>query len=79
MKKVISIALTTIIIALPITVSANFKDLPLGAPHFDAIMNLSNSGCLKGYSDNTVHPDDKITRVETLKLLLTCLEIPKIY
>lgn len=59
--------------------SASFKDLPQSHPYHDAIMHLNKQGCLSGYNDNTVKPDQKITRAATIKLLLTCLDLPKIY
>ena len=58
---------------------ANFIDLPESHPYHDAIMKLNQKGCLSGYEDKTVQPDKKITRAATVKMLLTCLDIPKIY
>ncbi len=59
--------------------SASFKDLPSSHPYHDAIMHLNQKGCLSGYNDNSVKPDQKITRAATIKLILTCLDLPKIY
>ena len=42
-------------------------------------MKLNKQGCVSGYADKSVKPDKKITRAATVKLLLTCLDIPKIY
>ncbi len=59
--------------------AASFKDLPSNHPYHDAIMHLNQKECLSGYNDNTMKPDQKITRAATIKLLLTCLDLPKIY
>ena len=58
---------------------AGFVDLPESHPYHDSITKLNTQGCLSGYEDKTVQPDKKITRAATVKLLLTCLDIPKIY
>ncbi|MBT5346986.1 septal ring lytic transglycosylase RlpA family protein [bacterium] len=43
------------------------------------IQALIDSECIKGYSDNTFKPDKLVTRVETLKFILECLQMPEIY
>jgi len=58
---------------------ASFIDLPESHPYHDAIIKLNKQGCIGGYADKSVKPDKKITRAATVKLLLTCLDIPKIY
>ncbi len=40
---------------------------------------LYQKGCFQGYSDNTFKPDKKISRVETIKVILSCLDLPEIY
>jgi len=62
-----------------ISQAASFKDLPESHPYYDAIMHLNKQGCLSGYNDGTMKPDQSITRAATVKLLLTCLDLPKIY
>ena len=43
------------------------------------IQGLLDSGCIKGYSDNTFKPDKLVSRVETLKFILECIQMPEIY
>lgn len=43
------------------------------------IQGLLDSGCIKGYSDNTFKPDKLVSRVETLKFILECMQMPEIY
>ncbi|MBI95903.1 hypothetical protein CL656_02035 [bacterium] len=43
------------------------------------IQGLLDSGCIKGYPDNTFKPDKLVSRVETLKFILECMQMPEIY
>lgn len=58
---------------------ANFKDVGTTHLYQQAINSLAKDGCISGYSDGTFKPDNTINRAETLKLIQTCLDIPKIY
>jgi len=73
------LAITTLSLLFSQLAFANFIDLPESHPYHDAIMKLNKQGCVGGYADKSVKPDKKITRAATVKLLLTCLDIPKIY
>lgn len=78
MKKIL---LASIILSLLLSPTANaqFSDLASDHPNKDAILNLKEKGCLNGYEDGSVKPDNSITRAETLKLILTCTTVPTIY
>lgn len=43
------------------------------------IQGLVDSKCISGYVDNTFKPDKLVSRVETLKFILECLQMPEIY
>jgi len=45
-----------------------FSDVPLGNPQYVAIYDLVNKGVLNGFEDGTFKPDQKVTRVELLKM-----------
>jgi rare lipoprotein A len=75
----ISLSLGLAILMLSSTASAAFTDVPSTYIYSNSINALQTQGCIKGYEDNTFKPDNNITRAETLKLLLTCINVPKIY
>ncbi len=78
MNKLIvtSLALSLLV---PNLALASFNDLTADHPNRDAILNLQDKGCLNGYEDGSVKPENNITRAETLKLILTCTTVPTIY
>jgi len=43
------------------------------------IQGLIDSKCINGYTDNTFKPDKLVNRVETLKFIIECLQLPEIY
>ncbi len=47
-----------------------FSDVSLSHPNFEAITFLKSRGVLNGYENGNFGPDDAITRVQTLKILL---------
>lgn len=51
-------------------IRAYFDDLYIEDPNFKALVFLRSVGILEGYSDNTVRPDEPITRGEFAKLLV---------
>ncbi len=61
------------------TASGAFTDLTEDHPNYEAIQALNAEGCLGGYEDGTMRPDNSITRAETLKLMLWCLDLPGIF
>ena len=63
----------------PTLASAEFKDVGTTHQYQEAINRLAKDGCIKGYEDGTFKPDTNINRAETLKLILQCFDIPKIY
>lgn len=80
-RKIKQISISVLIGALliPNLTSANFKDVGTNHQYKQAINSLATDGCINGYEDKTFKPENKITRAETLKLILSCLNIPKIY
>jgi rare lipoprotein A len=71
--------LLIIFLLIPNLASANFKDVGTTHQYQEAINSLASNNCIQGYEDKTFKPENKITRAETLKLILNCLDIPKIY
>ena len=53
----------------------SFSDVPSGHPQYSAIESLKNLKIVKGYDDNTFRPTAKVTRAESLKMLLTAAQI----
>lgn len=75
-------SLSTILIATlisPLTVSAEFTDIGANHIYYEHIMQLNEQGCLSGYQDGSMKPEQTINRVETLKLLQTCIDLPNVY
>ncbi|MBT6142890.1 septal ring lytic transglycosylase RlpA family protein [bacterium] len=77
-KLICGLSLFSLILS-PQIASASFVDLAPNHPYRDAILELNQKGCLKGYEDKTVKPDKTITRAAVIKMLLTCIDLPKIY
>jgi rare lipoprotein A len=76
--RIISTAVIIAII-LPQSLLANFSDVKSDYEYVNSINSLKENGCISGYADGTFKPENKINRAEALKLILTCLDIPKIY
>lgn len=53
----------------------DFKDVPVGHPHYNAIIVLRYHGVLGGYPDNTFQPDQYLNRVEALKLIFETSQV----
>ena len=49
--------------------NVSFSDVKEGAWYYDAVMELTEKGILKGYQDGTFRPDRKITRAEFASVL----------
>jgi rare lipoprotein A len=77
--KEISTSILVVALLLPNLTYANFRDIGANHQYNQSINTLAKDGCISGYEDKTYRPENKITRAETLKLILTCLNIPKIY
>lgn len=78
-KFSILLVLLSLIINSSVTHARSFSDVPENYLYFKSINQLTNQGCINGYSDGTFKPDNDINRAETLKVLLTCLDLPNIY
>jgi len=79
MLKKTLVTLTTMALLMPLTLQANFGDVSQNHPYRDSINELTKLGCISGYADGTFKPDNIINRAETLKLILTCINLPGIY
>lgn len=53
----------------------DFKDVPVNAPNYNAIIVLRYQGVLNGYSDNTFRPTQSLNRVEALKLIFEAAQV----
>jgi hypothetical protein len=49
--------------------SVNFMDLNNSNEYYDYVRKLSSEGIIKGYSDNTFKPENKLTRAEAAKII----------
>ncbi|QUG40573.1 S-layer homology domain-containing protein [Psychrobacillus sp. INOP01] len=47
-----------------------FKDVSTSHPNYEAIAALVEAGVLKGYENNTFHPDGNLTRAQMAKMLV---------
>lgn len=80
-KKYISLSILSIL-GLSLLFSnlalAQLSDVP-NHLYKKEIQGLLDSGCISGYQDNTFKPDKLVSRVETLKFIIECLQMPEIY
>lgn len=80
MKKYKFITSIILLISLINTVSANgFTDLKVDDSSYEAAKHFLDNGCLSGYQDGSFKPEKSINRMESVKLILTCLEQPPLY
>lgn len=63
---------------ISVIIAPAFTDVKTGDKYAEAILSLQKQGTISGYADGTFKPNQKIARVETLKMLLLALEIPVI-
>ncbi len=61
--------LASVSVASAQTSAPAFSDLPATHPAYSAVQYLSALGVLKGYSDGTFRPDQKVTRSEAIKMI----------
>ncbi len=77
MKKLITIALSTIAILLlsqmTLAQTQTFMDVPTAYTNKDAIEYLKDSNVIQGYEDNTYKPDNRINRAEFVKIIVASL------
>lgn len=64
------VVLTTITPWLSFAETKSFKDVPVSDTGYSAIMSLSEKGVISGHSDGTYKPNDSLSKVEALKILL---------
>jgi|GEM_PF-2057458 len=73
----LSVGVTTLLLASAIApafavtgAGQSFTDVSASNPHYEAIMYLKSAGVIGGYPDGSFKPDQNISRVEALKLIL---------
>ena len=74
----VAVVLGVIVTAVPVTTDAagtSFTDVKPTLDHYDPIMNLAGRGIVKGYSDGTYRPDNKLTRGQASKILALALKL----
>jgi 5'-nucleotidase / UDP-sugar diphosphatase len=66
------VGLIAVQIFIPAIASAadTFTDVPASHPNYEAIMDLKSRKIIEGYADGTFKPEQKINRVEALKIIL---------
>jgi len=67
-----------VIVVEPVTTAAagaSFTDVKPTLDHYNPIMNLAGRGIVKGYSDGTYRPDNKLTRGQASKILALALKL----
>ncbi len=50
--------------------AASFPDVPSSSKYYNAVEALAGAKIIKGYEDGTFRPDQKVNRVEALKMIL---------
>jgi hypothetical protein len=60
-----------------VTVSeqSGFSDLAASDPFAEAVLDLQEKGVINGFADGTFRPDESVTRVAALKMILFALDI----
>jgi hypothetical protein len=56
--------------------SSWYSDVPDYSSSYDGIFYLTQSNVVTGYEDGTFHPNDPVSRVEALKMILLDTEVP---
>lgn len=59
----------SLIFIMPATADAQFSDISIDHPQYEAIMYLYENGIIKGYDDGTFKPNALVTKAEFLKML----------
>lgn len=70
---VIGLIMTLSLSAIPLT-RADFLDIPEGHPAHDAAVYFEKTGVIQGKADGLFHPEQEVTRVAFLKMLLGNLD-----
>ncbi len=60
----------SLLFIIPATANAQFTDLEINHPQYEAIMYLYENNIIKGYDDGSFKPDTLATKAEFLKMLL---------
>ena len=71
MKKIIVLTLVLIVLLIPMTVNADFSDVPSDHWAYSFINELSGKGVINGYPDGRYGPSDTLTRGQFIKLIVT--------
>jgi len=61
----------------PPTDAKTFKDVPVTAYYYKYVTELTTTGVLSGYEDNTFRPDNTVNLGEALKMIMTSAGYPE--
>ncbi len=67
-KSLSTLTLTSLIVLIPFTAFASFKDVPQNHRQYEPIKNLEEKGIIKGFNNQYFKPEQLITRAELLKM-----------
>ncbi len=73
---VLCIALIQCFIVVSTASAAAFNDVPSNHWAFNSVTQMYQAGVLNGYPDGTFKPNNKVTRAEFAKILVTSLSVP---
>ncbi len=81
MRALPTLAFTLLLVTLGPTASAqstplSFSDVPPSHQAHDAVHYLAAQNVLKGYSDGTFRPDQRVTRAEAIKIIVSAVSSP---
>lgn len=78
-NKNLPLVVFSVLFLLPTVIfAADFSDVSSDNRAKVAIDYLVNKGCINGYADGSFKPEKAVSRVETLKIVLACLQLPKL-
>ncbi len=62
-----------------LALAKDFSDLASDNPAFESVNHFVDQGCISGYQDGTIKLAKSISRMESVKLILTCLDLPPLF
>jgi hypothetical protein len=73
---ILSLALPQVVLSEEVTETPWYSDVESNHVNYQAIFNFKRNGYINGFEDGTFQADAKITRVESLKIILEANQIP---
>src|SRR3990172_11005356 len=71
----IPLVLLLILIPSSSALAAAYPDVDYNHPFLRGIVGMTNDKIVSGYEDKTFHPDDGISRIEALKIILKSADV----